>query len=95
MALSSSTFSLGGGAVSDLFAGFAAPIKYGMQATGYQLQAQGLRIKSAGDIAEGKEYDLAGALARQNEEYVRQSTAIQQCSLIGRSRSRSAGSART
>jgi hypothetical protein len=49
-----------------------------MQAQGLRLQAQGLRIKAAGDIAEGKEYTLASTLARQNEQYVVESTAIQQ-----------------
>lgn len=78
MALSKDTFGLAGGAVSDLFAGFAAPLKYGMQATGLRLQAQGLQTKAAGDIAEGRQYGLAAGLARQNEQYIVESTAIQQ-----------------
>lgn len=71
MALSNSTFSNAGGAVSDLFAGFGAT-------TNANLQAQGLRIKAQGDLAEGGEYDLAASLAAQNEKYTEISTAIQQ-----------------
>lgn len=71
MALSSSTFSNAGGAVSDLFAGFGAT-------TNADLQAQGLRIKAQGDLAEGQEYDLAASLAGQNEKFTETSTAIQQ-----------------
>jgi hypothetical protein len=84
-----------GGAVSDLFAGFGAETAANLKAQGLQINAQGqlitaqgtilsaegLQIKAAGDIAEGKEYDIAAALARQNEEYTRQSTAIQQTQL--------------
>lgn len=71
MALSASTFSSAGGAVSDLFSGFAA-------STNADLQAKGLRIKAQGDLAEGQEYDLAGQLAGQNAQYTETSTAIQQ-----------------
>lgn len=71
MALGASTFSNLGGAVSDLFAGFGAT-------TNANLQAQGLRIKAQGDLAEGQEYDLASSLAAQNEKFTETSTAIQQ-----------------
>jgi|SRR5579863_143654 len=66
-----STFSNFGGAVSDLFAGFGA-------STNASLQAQGLRIKAQGDIAEGQEYDLAAGLAAQNKQFTETSTAIQE-----------------
>jgi len=65
------TFTNIGGAVSDLFAGFAAT-------TNADLQAQGLRIKAQGDVAEGQEYDLAASLAAQNAQYTETSTAIQE-----------------
>jgi hypothetical protein len=50
-------------------------------AAGTRLQAQGLLIKAQGDVAEGQEYDLASALARQNENYVNESAAIQSLQL--------------
>jgi hypothetical protein len=57
--------------------------KQGMDisAQGIETQATGLRIKAQGDIAEGQEYDLAAALARKNEDYVRESEAIQSMQL--------------
>jgi hypothetical protein len=85
MALSSSTFTAAGGAVSDLFAGFAATTQAGLkakglnlQAAGIRLNAEGLRIKASGDRAEGQEYDLASGLAAQNEKFAETSTAITQ-----------------
>ena len=69
MALSNTTFSDLGGAASDLFAGFGA-------ATNADLQAKGLRLKAQGDLAEATNYDLAGSLAAQNEQFTRTSTAI-------------------
>lgn len=45
------------------------------------ISATGLRIKAAGDLAEAAQYDLAATLARKNEEYTAQSTAIQQMQL--------------
>lgn len=65
MALSSTTFSDAGGAVSDLFASSADTSK-----------AQGLRIKAQGDALEGQNYDEAAVLAQQNEQFTEQSTAI-------------------
>jgi hypothetical protein len=52
-----------------------------ISAAGINTQAQGLRIKAAGDIAEGQEYDLAAALARKNDDYVKESAAIQSLQL--------------
>lgn len=85
MAISSGTFSNIGGAVSDLFAGFGATTQanlkgegLNLQASGQRLNAEGLRIKANGDLAEGGEYDLAGSLATQNEQFTEQSTAIQE-----------------
>lgn len=91
MALSNTTFSNAGGAVSDLFAGFGAVTQANLKASGLNLQAsgqritasgtrlnaEGLRIKASGDLAEGQEYDLAGNLARKNAAYTEESTAIQ------------------
>ena len=65
--LSSSTFSYAGGAVSDIFAA-----KYG---------AAGLQIKAGGDIAEAQAYDKASALARLNEQYTEESTALKDMQL--------------
>jgi hypothetical protein len=65
MALSQTTFSDLGGAVSDLFASSADSTK-----------AQGLRIKAQGDALEGENYDEAAVLAKQNEQFTEQSTAI-------------------
>jgi hypothetical protein len=70
MALGSATFSDLGGAVSDLFASSADSSK-----------ASGLRIKAQGDALEGQNYDLAASLARQNEQFTEQSTAIKQTQL--------------
>lgn len=81
MALSSNTFSLGGGAVSDLFAGFSARDKANMRAEGLNLNASGLRIKAQGDLAEATNYDRAAGLARENEQYIVQSQRIQQLQL--------------
>lgn len=92
MALGSSTFSMAGGAVSDLFAGFAAKDKADLSAKGLRLtadgtmitakgtrlNAEGLRTKAQGDLAEGENYDLAATLAQANEAYTAQSTRIQQ-----------------
>lgn len=78
MALSSSTFSNAGGAVSDLFAGFGATTQAGLKATGLNLNAEGMRIKATGDLAEASNYDIAGNLAGENEQFSKTSTAIQQ-----------------
>lgn len=85
MALSNATFSDIGGAASDLFAGVAATTQAGLKAQGLNLQAdstrlnaQGLRIKATGDLAEASNYDIAGDLAGQNEQFSKTSTAIQQ-----------------
>lgn len=78
MALSSSTFSDIGGAASDLFAGFGAEAQGDLKAKGLNIEAEGLRLKAKGDLAEASEYDLASGLATQNSAYTRTSTAIQQ-----------------
>lgn len=62
--LSNATFTDIGSAVSDLFSSSET--------------ASGLRIKAAGDIAEGKSYDLAATLAGENEQFTEQSTAIKE-----------------
>lgn len=95
MALSQSTFSNIGGAVSDIFAGMAAKDKADLSAQGLRLTAQGtlitaagtrlnaegLRTKATGDLAEASNYDLAEGLAQANEAYAAQSTRIQQSQL--------------
>lgn len=95
MALSNSTFSNLGGAVSDLFAGLGASAKGKLQADGLRLTAAGTRIsaqstrlsaeslrtKARGDIAEADNYDLAADLAQKNQEYTATSTRIQQAQL--------------
>lgn len=70
MAISDSTFSNAGGAVSDLFGGIGA-------IQGADIKAQGLRIKAHGDLAEASNYELAAGLARKEEDFTVQSTAIQ------------------
>lgn len=67
MALSQTTFSDAGGAVSDLFA-----------AEGDSSKAAGLRIKAQGDALEGQNYDLAGELAGQNAEFADASAKIKE-----------------
>lgn len=71
MALSDKTFSDAGGLVSDLFAGFGAE-------KSADLNAESLRLKAKGDLAEAGQYDLASTLASQNEKYTETSTAIQE-----------------
>jgi hypothetical protein len=90
--LSNSTFNDAGGAVSDLFAGFAASAQGALQAQGLQITAQGtqisaestrlsaesLRTKAQGDLAEAGNYDLASTLATANEQFTAQSTRVQE-----------------
>lgn len=64
MAFGNATFSDAAGAVSDLFSS--------------QATAKGLRLKAQGDLVEGTNYDLAAGLARQNEQFTEQSTAVKQ-----------------
>ena len=64
MAFGNATFTDVSGAVSDLFQG---------QATASQL-----RLKAAGDISEAQNFDLASGLAKQNEQFTEQSTAIKE-----------------
>ena len=93
--LGTSTFTDLGGAASDLFAGLGASAKGKLQADGLRLTAAGTRIsasstrlsaeslrtKAQGDLAESDNYDLASALARENEAYTQQSTRLQQSQL--------------
>lgn len=58
------TYSGIGGAVNDLFSS--------------QATASGLRLKAQGDLVEAGNYDLAAALAKQNEQFTEQSTAVKQ-----------------
>lgn len=71
MAVSDKTFADAGGAVSDLFSAFGAQ-------KSADLSAEGLKLKAQGDLAEAGQYDLASTLAKQNEQFTEQSTAIQQ-----------------
>lgn len=70
MALGSSTFTLAGGAVSDLFSAGS----YGAKATADELKAKG-------QFLEAGMYGDAAALARQNEQFTEQSTAIKETQL--------------
>lgn len=47
-------------------------------AEGTELSAESLRTKAQGDLAEASNYDLAALLARNNETFTNESTAIQQ-----------------
>lgn len=92
MAVSSSTFSNAGGAVSDLFAGEGAEAQGSLQAQGLQISAEGTLInaqgteitaesldtQAGGNLAESQNYDLAAQLADANAAYTVQSTAIQE-----------------
>lgn len=78
MAVSNATFSDAGGAVSDLFAGFSATTQAGLKAQGLNISAEGTRLKAQGDLAEASNYDIAGNLAGENEQFSKTSTAIQQ-----------------
>ena len=52
-----------------------------ISASSTRLSAESLRTKAKGDIAEADNYDLASALARENEAYTQQSTRLQQSQL--------------
>lgn len=78
MALSSSTFSSAGDAVDSLFAGFGELAGGKLKGKALNLQAQGLRIKAQGNLAEATNYDLAGDLAKKNVAFTEQSFAIKQ-----------------
>jgi hypothetical protein len=77
----SATFSDISGSVEDIFAGIGATTQANLKAQGLDISAYGNLIKAQGDIAEGQEYDLSAQLARQNEQYTVESTAIQQMQL--------------
>src|SRR5260370_6411442 len=47
-----------------------------ISAAGIRTQAGGLRIKAAGGIAGGQQYELAAAFGRQNEPYNQRSIAL-------------------
>jgi len=84
MAIGPDTFTNLGGAVTDLFAGLGAQTAANLKAQGIDIEALGtdisaesLRLKSAGDIAEATQYELAGTLAQQNAQYTEASTRLQ------------------
>ena len=81
MAISSSTFSNAGGAVSDLFGGIGDILQGGLKAKGLNIQAEGLRLKATGDLAEATNYDRATVLAEQNKQFTETSNAIQESQL--------------
>ena len=81
MAISSSTFSNAGGAVSDLFGGIGDILQGGLKAKGLNIQAEGLRLKATGDLAEATNYDRATVLAEQNKQFTETSTAVQEAQL--------------
>lgn len=62
MAFGNQTFSDVGGAVNDLFSS--------------QATAESLRLKATGARVEGENYDAAAVLAKQNEQFTEQSTAV-------------------
>jgi hypothetical protein len=70
-----------GNAVSDLFAASAATTQANLKSQGLVLQEEGIQLQAQGDLAEAANYDLAGTLALQNEQYTAVSTAIQQLAL--------------
>lgn len=63
-----------GGAVNSLFAGFGAQARAGS----FRTRAQGDILRGEGALIEASNYQRAEDLARTNEEYVKESTAIQQ-----------------
>jgi hypothetical protein len=64
MAFGGNTISGVSGGVSDIFGGYA--------------KAAGLNLKAAGDRVEAGNYDLAATLAKQNEQFTEQSTAVKE-----------------
>lgn len=78
MAIGQQTFGDIAGAVSDLFGAVGDFQKADLQAKGLRINAEGLRLKAQGDLAEAEQYDLAGTLAKRNEQFTQASTAIQQ-----------------
>jgi|KBSMisStandDraft_5_1062788.scaffolds.fasta_scaffold87455_1 hypothetical protein len=79
--ISTSTIGNVGGAVSDLFSGFGKLAEGDLKAKGLNIQAEGLRLKAKGDLAEAENYDLASGLAKENKQFTEASTAIQQSQL--------------
>src|ERR1700733_10281441 len=69
--ISSTTFSDAGSAVTDLFGAFGAT-------KSADLNAEGLRLKATGDLAEAQQYDMASTLANENEKYTETSTQIKE-----------------
>jgi hypothetical protein len=64
MAFGAATFTDLGGAASDIFSGITG--------------SESLQIKAQGDLAEGRSYDLAAALALQNEQFTQTETGVKQ-----------------
>ncbi len=71
MAFGNATFSDAGSAVNDLFSSQA-------NATGLRIKSQGIRLQAEGNRVEAGNYDLASTLAKQNEQFTEQSTAVKQ-----------------
>jgi hypothetical protein len=69
--ISNSTFSNIGGAASDL-------LSSKLQASGLRITAEGTRLQAEGNRVEGENYGLASQLALTNEEFTKQSVAVQQ-----------------
>ncbi len=76
--ISTSTIGNVGGAVQDLFSAFGDIAQGDLKAKGLNIQAEGLRLKAKGDLAEASNYDLASTLAQENKQFTTASTAIQQ-----------------
>jgi murein L,D-transpeptidase YcbB/YkuD len=76
MAFGNATLSDISGGVSDIFGGIAANTQAGLRAKGLNLNAEGLRMRARGDLAEASNYGLASTLADQNAQFTQTSTAI-------------------
>lgn len=76
-----SLFDSAAGAVNDIFGGVGDILQGDMKAKSLNIQAEGLRLRASGDLAEASNYDLATKLANQNEAYTKTSTALQQMQL--------------
>lgn len=78
MAFGNSTLDFAGGAVNDIFSSGQKAAGLRISASGTRIQGEAGRLRARGDEVEAGNYDLASKLASQNEEFTRQSTAVQQ-----------------
>src|SRR5690348_2867807 len=78
MAFGMNFFSGISGAVSDIFGGEDKSGGMHLQAAGMRINAEGMRLTASGDRTEAQNYDLATTLAKQNDEFEKQSVAIKQ-----------------